>query len=65
MSDEILKYIKGSVDRIEENQKDHAKRLNEVEKWQANANGKMTMLGIVGVTIGGFCTAIIQYFRHP
>lgn len=64
MSEEILTYIKNTVDRIEENQNDHAKRITEVEKWQANANGKMTMLGAVGVAIGGFFTAFFQYFRH-
>lgn len=64
MSDEILNYIKGTVDRIEVNQKDHAQRINEVEKWQANANGKITMLGAVGVAIGGIFTAIGQYFKH-
>lgn len=65
MSDEILTYIKDSVTRIEENQKDHAKRIGDVEKWQANANGKMTVLGAVGIAIGTIFTAVIQSFRHP
>lgn len=65
MSDEILTYIKASVDRIEEKQDDHTKRITEVEKWQANAEGKMTMLGAVGVAIGAAFTAVGEYFRHP
>lgn len=64
MSDEILQYIKDSVDRIESKQDKHDDRLGEVEKWQANASGKMTMLGFVGMAIGGIFTGIAEYFRH-
>lgn len=64
MQDEILEYIKDSVDRIEAKQDKHSDRLNEVERWQSNANGKMTMLSIMGMTIGGLMTGIVEYFRH-
>lgn len=64
MSDEVLNYIKNSVDRIEEKQDKHDERLRTIENWQSNANGKMTMISMVGVTIGGLITATVEYFRH-
>lgn len=65
MSDEVLTYIKDTVTRIETKQDKHDERLGEVEKWQANANGKMTILGAVGVAIGTLCTTVLQSFRTP
>lgn len=64
MSDDVLNYIKNSVDRIEAKQDKHDERIKDVELWQSNANGKMTMLGAVGVTIGGLLTAAVEYLRH-
>ncbi len=63
MSDEILIYIKDSVTRIEANQKDADKRIRDVEDWQNNANGKISMVGLFGVTIGGSIMAAIEWFR--
>ncbi len=64
MSDEILNYIKDTVDRIETNQDDHTKRIGEVEKWQANANGKISVVAAICTAIGGGIVAVIDYFRH-
>lgn len=64
MSDEILSYIKNTVDRIETKQDKHDERIRTVENWQADANGKITMVGVFGVTLGGFFTAVVEYFRH-
>ncbi len=64
MSDQILTYIKETVDRIEDNQKDHVKRITEVEKWQANANGKISIIAAICTAIGGGAIAAIDYFRR-
>lgn len=40
------------------------KRIRKVEIWQADASGKMTMLGLVGVVAGGIVTWLTQIFRH-
>lgn len=64
MSDEMLNYIKNSVDRIESKQDKHDERIRNVENWQADANGKVTMVGAFGVTLGGVITAVVEYFRH-
>ncbi len=64
MSDEILNYIKDTVDRIEVKQDGHDTRLRTVENWQSNASGKMSIIGLIGATIGGILTATVQLFRH-
>lgn len=64
MSEEILTYIKDSVDRIEAKQDKHDMRIGEVEKWQSNANGKVSMIAAIGIFIGGALTAAADYFRH-
>lgn len=63
MSD-ILEYIKEAVDRIEDKQDKHADRLGHIERWQSNADGKITVIGVLGVAVGGFLTAMIGYFKH-
>jgi len=68
MSEELLTYIKGSVDRIEAKQDKYEERQRAVETWQADANGKISMVGLFGVTLGGAIMAAIGYFRggnHP
>ena len=64
MSDDILDYIKNTVDRIEVKQDKHDERLGSIERWQSDANGKISMIGVIGVAIGGAVTAVITYFRH-
>lgn len=64
MSDEILNYIKSTVDRIELKQGLQDERIGDLEKWQANANGKMTILSALGVAIGAGLTAAANYFKH-
>lgn len=63
MSEEVLNYIKKSVDRIEDNQIDHAKRIGELERWQSNSDGKQTMLGMVGVCAGAVIAGIVEWVR--
>lgn len=63
MSDEILSYIKDSVDRIEGKQDKHDERIRKVENWQADANGKVTTIGAIGVVMGGIITAVAEYFK--
>ncbi len=64
MSDALLKYIKESVDRIEDKLDKHDERIGHLENWQHNANGKVTMLGAIGVAIGGFITWLTGIFHH-
>lgn len=64
MSDEILTYIKDTVTRIETKQDKHEERISDVENWQSNANGKMTVLAAVGVAIGGAFASLINYMKH-
>jgi hypothetical protein len=53
MSNDILEYIKDSVDRIESKIDRHDDRIITVERWQSNAEGKVTMVGIFGSLVGG------------
>ena len=64
MSDEILTYIKDSVDRIESKQDNHDVRIGKLENWQSNADGKITMVSAIGAAIGGAVVAVFDYFRH-
>lgn len=64
MSDEILSYIKNSVDRIESKQDKHDERIGAVENWQSNADGKITIIAAVCAAIGGTVVAVVDYFRH-
>jgi len=40
------------------------KRLRKVEVWQADANGKISIIGAVGVAVGGFITWVSGILRH-
>jgi hypothetical protein len=64
MSDEILTYIKDTVTRIETKQDNHDVRIGNVERWQSNADGKITMIAAIGAAIGGGIVAVVDYFRH-
>ncbi len=64
MSDETLQYIKEAVDRIEAKQDKHGDRIVGIERWQSNADGKMTMLGIVCAGVGAVAASVVTYFRH-
>lgn len=64
MSEELLTYIKNSVDRIETKQDKHDERIGAVEKWQSNADGKITIIAAVCAAIGGAIVAVVDYFRH-
>ena len=38
-------------------------RVRHIESWQSNANGKITMIGIVGVLVGGVIGWITDIFK--
>lgn len=63
MADELLNYIRDSVDRIEGKLDRHDDRINDVEKWQANAAGKVTMLAAVFSALGGFIMWFSGFFH--
>ena len=65
MSDEILTYIKETVDRIETKQDTHDIRIRHVENWQSNANGRVSTIGMFCGAIGAAFVGFIDYFRHP
>lgn len=64
MSDEILNYIKDAVDRVEEKLDKHNDRLGIVEKWQSNADGKVTMFGLFCVSLGGILSWLTNLFHR-
>ena len=37
-------------------------RIRDVESWQSNANGKITIIGSLGVLMGGFFTWVVGIF---
>lgn len=39
-------------------------RVRRVEDWQSNANGKISIIGAVGVGIGGFIAWVGDFFRQ-
>jgi len=39
-------------------------RVRNVEAWQSNADGKITVFGLVGVFIGGFVTWVTNLFHN-
>lgn len=68
MSDDITQII---LDELREHRKEsndrHVaidKRVRKVENWQAEANGKITIIGTVGVAVGGIVTWLTDVFRH-
>ncbi len=63
MSEELLRYIKESVDRIEDKQDSHAQDISNIKQWQSNIDGKITMVGIFGVAIGGIATWFAEMFH--
>lgn len=38
-------------------------RVRAVENWQSDANGRMTMLGLVGVCIGAVATWFLDFVK--
>lgn len=40
------------------------KRIRKVENWQANASGKLTALGVIGVAAGSIVTWLTSVFRE-
>lgn len=36
-------------------------RVRKIEDWQSNANGKITMLGAIGVFMGGIVTWLTKF----
>lgn len=61
MSDEISNII---LEELRALRSDLAPRVNAVEKWQSNADGKITMFGIFCVTIGGMISWVVSILKH-
>lgn len=69
MSDDSIQQI--ILDELREHRRESNdrhiqidKRVRKVETWQADANGKITIIGALGVAIGGFITWITDIFKH-
>lgn len=68
MNDEISQIILEELreHRRESNERHSAIdiRIRHVEKWQADAGGKVTMLGIILTSISGVIAWIAGIFKH-
>ena len=61
--DQLLRYIKEAVDRIEKKQDKHEERIGLLERWQSDANGKITASVMFSAGIAAVLTGLIEYFR--
>ena len=61
MSDEISKII---LEELRALRADMQPRMSKVEKWQSNADGKITMFGIFCAGIGSIITFISGGIKH-
>lgn len=61
MNDDISQII---LAELRDFRKDINTRVNSVEKWQANADGKITMFGVFCMVIGGVIVWITNLFKH-
>lgn len=55
----MLQYLESIDNKIDELKKDLVPRVNKVEAWQNNANGKISMIGLFGSLIGGLVMWIV------
>ena len=40
------------------------KRVRNIENWQSDANGKITMFGAFGTALGAFIVWVVSIFKH-
>ena len=54
----ILQYLESIDTKIDKLKDDLSPRVHRVEAWQNNADGKITVIGIVAVAVGSAITWI-------
>lgn len=65
MSDDvILQYLQSIEGKIDDLKDDLSPRVNKVEAWQSNADGKLTAFGAFCVTIGGIVGWLVSLIKH-
>lgn len=66
-NDIILQYlqsIEGKIDNMLDKLISHDTRIGDTEKWQSNADGKVTAIGVICVALGGIISWIVGLVKH-
>lgn len=56
----MLQYLESIERKID----DLAPRVHRVEKWQDQADGRISMFGMMCAGIGALITAAVGFFKH-